>query len=71
MLLSEAEDKNRIGAIGESVTYLAQSKTLCKWRRWPEEASCTGDRRNDVGRVRQNPDRPLAVLHHRLHQGSY
>ena len=33
MLLSEAEDNNRIGAIGEPVRYLAQSKTLCTWRR--------------------------------------
>jgi len=33
MFLSEAEDNNRANAIGEFVWYLAQSKTLCTWRR--------------------------------------
>jgi hypothetical protein len=32
MLLSEAEDNNRTGVIGEPVRYLAQSETLCTWR---------------------------------------
>ena len=33
MFLSETEDNNRMGAHGESVRYLAQSQTLCTWRR--------------------------------------
>ena len=33
MFLSEAEDNNGANAIGEFVRYLAQSKTLCTWRR--------------------------------------
>jgi len=33
MFLSEAEDNNRSGVIGEPVRYLAQSETLCTWRR--------------------------------------
>lgn len=33
MFLSEAEDKNRTNVIGEFVWYLAQSETLCTWRR--------------------------------------
>ena len=33
MFLSETEDNNRTNAIGEFVWYLAQSKTLCTWRR--------------------------------------
>lgn len=33
MFLSEAEDNNHANAIGKFVRYLAQSKTLCTWRR--------------------------------------
>ena len=32
MFLSEAEDKNDAGVIGEPKSYLAQSETLCTWR---------------------------------------
>ena len=33
MLVSEAEDNNPAGANGEPDGYLAQSETLCTWRR--------------------------------------
>ena len=33
MFLSEAEDNNHANAIGEFVRYLAQSETLCTWKR--------------------------------------